>query len=69
MRFPLLARAAAVMGVAVVLVVPLQLVNGKIAERQARAHAVEREFAAETSGPRRLDWSALAHRLRAPAPA
>lgn len=51
MRFPLLARAAAVAGVAVVLLVPLQLVNGKIAERQARSHEVERGFAAETSGP------------------
>jgi inner membrane protein len=60
MRFPLLARAAAVMGVAVVLVVPLQLVNGKIAERQARAHAVEREFAAETSGPQTIVGPLLA---------
>jgi inner membrane protein len=54
MRFPLLARAAAVAGVAVVLLVPLQLVNGKIAERQGRALEVERGFAAETSGPQTI---------------
>ena len=51
MRFPLLARAAAVAGVAVVLLIPLQLANSKIAERQARAQEVERGFAAETGGP------------------
>ncbi len=60
MRFPLLARAAVVAGVAVVLLVPLQLVNGKIAERQARAHAVERSFAAETSGPQTVVGPLLA---------
>jgi inner membrane protein len=60
MRFPLLARAAAVVGVAVVLLVPLHLVNGKIAERQARAHLVERGFAAETSGPQTIVGPLLA---------
>ena len=60
MRFPLLARAAAIVGAAVVLLVPLQLVNGKIAERQARAHGVEREFAAETSGPQTIVGPLLA---------
>lgn len=60
MRFPLLARATAVVGAAVVLLVPLQLVNGKIAERQARAHGVEREFAAETSGPQSIVGPLLA---------
>ena len=60
MRFPLLARAATVTGVAVVLLVPLQLVNGKIAERQARANEVERGFAAETSGPQTVVGPLLA---------
>jgi inner membrane protein len=60
MRFPLLARAAAVAGVAVVLVIPLQLVNGKIAERQARALEVERGFAVETSGPQSIVGPLLA---------
>jgi len=60
MRFPLLTRAAAVLGVAVVLMVPLQLVNGKIAERQSRAHEVEHGFAAETSGPQTVVGPLLA---------
>lgn len=51
MRFPLLARAAMIAGVAIAILAPIQLVNGKIAERQARAFDVERSFAAETSGP------------------
>jgi inner membrane protein len=60
MRFPLLTRAAVVAGVAVLLFVPLQLVNGKISERQARAHEVERGFAAETSGPQAIGGPLLA---------
>jgi len=60
MRLPLFTRAAAVAGVAVVLLVPLQLVNGKIAERQSRANEVERGFAAETSGPQTVVGPLLA---------
>lgn len=60
MRFPLLARAAAIAGVALLILFPLQLVNGKIAERQARAFDVERSFAAETSGPQTLVGPLLA---------
>ncbi|HTO48261.1 MAG TPA: cell envelope integrity protein CreD [Burkholderiales bacterium] len=60
MRFPLLARAGAVAGVAVAILIPLQLVNGKIAERQARAFEVERSFAAETSGPQTIAGPLLA---------
>lgn len=60
MRFPLLARAGVVAGVAIAILVPLQLVNGKIAERQARAFEVERSFAAETSGPQTIAGPLLA---------
>ena len=60
MRFPLLARAGAVAGVAVAILIPLQLVNGKIAERQARAFEVERSFAAETGGPQTIAGPLLA---------
>lgn len=48
MRFGLLARAGVVAGVAVAILIPVQLVNSKIAERQARAFEVEQTFAAET---------------------
>src|SRR5262245_12511252 len=60
MRFPLLARAGAVAGVAIAILIPLQLVNGKIAERQARALEVERSFAAETGGPQTVAGPLLA---------
>ena len=60
MRFPLLARAGAVAGVAIAILIPLQLVNGKITERQARAFDVERSFAAETSGPQTIAGPLLA---------
>ena len=60
MRFPLLARAAVVAGVAVLILFPVQLVNGKIYERQARADAVARGFAAETSGPQTVAGPLLA---------
>jgi inner membrane protein len=51
MRFPLLGRFLAVAAVATTLLLPLQLVRDKIAERRDRADAVHRAFAAETSGP------------------
>lgn len=60
MRFPLLARAGTVAGVALVILVPLHFVNGKIAERHARAAEVERSFAAETSGPQIIAGPLLA---------
>jgi len=60
MRFPLLARAGVIAGVALAILIPVQLVNGKIAERQARALAVERSFAAETSGPQTIVGPLLA---------
>ena len=60
MRFPLLARAGVIAGVALAILVPVQLVNGKIAERQARALEVERSFAAETSGPQTIAGPLLA---------
>ncbi len=60
MRFPLLARAAVVGGVAILILLPLQLVNSKIAERQSRALGVERDFAAETSGPQTVAGPLLA---------
>lgn len=60
MRFPLLARAAVIAGVAILILVPMQLVNGKIEERQSRALEVERSFAAETSGPQTVVGPLLA---------
>ncbi len=60
MRFPLLARAGVIAAVAVAILIPVQLVNGKIAERQARALEVERSFAAETSGPQTIVGPLLA---------
>jgi inner membrane protein len=60
MRFPLLARAGAIAGVALAILIPVQLVNGKIAERQARALEVERSFAAETGGPQTIAGPLLA---------
>ncbi len=60
MRMPLLARTAAIAGVAIAILVPIQLVNGKIAERQSRARDVEQSFAAETSGPQNVAGPLLA---------
>ena len=60
MRFPLLARAAVIAGVAILILLPMHLVNGKIAERQSRASDVERGFAAETSGPQTVVGPLLA---------
>lgn len=60
MRFPLLARAAVVAGVAALILFPVLLVNGKIYERQSRALEVERTFAAETSGPQTVVGPLLA---------
>lgn len=60
MRSPLLLRAAAIAGVAVLILIPIFLIEGKIHERQARAQGVERQFAAETAGPQTLIGPLLA---------
>ena len=54
MKLPLLLRAAAIGAVAVAILVPIQLIRGKVAERQALAESVVSGFAAETSGPQVL---------------
>ena len=51
MKRPLLLRALAIAAVAVLILVPIALITGKISERQARANQVVRQFASETSGP------------------
>ena len=48
---PLLLRFAAIGAVAASILVPIALVEGKIAERRMRAESVLQQFAAETSGP------------------
>ena len=60
MRFPLLARVAAIAMVAVVILVPIKLISEKISERQARAAAVVAQFSAETSGPQLIVGPLLA---------
>jgi inner membrane protein len=49
-RPPLFLRVIAVAGVAIAILVPISLIKDKIAERQARADQVVRQFADETSG-------------------
>jgi inner membrane protein len=51
MRYPLLARMLAIALVAFAILLPISMIGGKIAERQARAQAVVAQFASETSGP------------------
>lgn len=51
MRFPLLLRAAAVVAVAIAILIPIQLIRGKVLERQAAATGVIDQFARETAGP------------------
>ena len=60
MRFPLAGRAAAIVGVAILILLPIKLIDGKIAERHARAQGVERQFAAETSGAQTIVGPVLA---------
>src|SRR6185312_405699 len=50
MRFQILKRMLAIAGVAIAILLPISMIKGKIAERQARAEAVVAQFAAETSG-------------------
>lgn len=51
MRLPMLARALIIGAVAVAILVPIAMIDNKIAERQARAQGVTAQFASETSGP------------------
>jgi inner membrane protein len=51
MRFPLLLRAGLVAAVAVAILLPIRLIEGKVAERARRAEGVLQQFASETSGP------------------
>lgn len=60
MRLPMLARALAIAGVAVAILLPIQMIDSKIAERQARAEGVVNAFAAETSGPQLVAGPLLA---------
>jgi inner membrane protein len=60
MRLPMLARALAIAIVAALILVPIGLIGGKIAERQARAQGVLAQFAAETSGPQLIVGPLLA---------
>jgi inner membrane protein len=50
-RHPLLLRGAAIAAVALSILVPIALIEGKISERRNRAEGVLQQFAAETSGP------------------
>jgi inner membrane protein len=50
MKHPLLVRAAVIAAIAFAILLPLQLIRGKVVERQQRAQGVQAEFAAETSG-------------------
>lgn len=49
MKRPLLIRAILIAAVAVLILFPIALIEGKVSERRARAEGVERQFAAETS--------------------
>jgi inner membrane protein len=64
MRFPILVRFAMVAGIALLLLLPLRLIQDKIAERQSRAAAVQQTFAQETSGPQAIAGPFLALQCR-----
>jgi len=49
MKHPLLVRALATAIIALLLLLPLALIRGKVMERQATAEGVVNGFAAETS--------------------
>jgi inner membrane protein len=57
---PLVGRIALVGGMAVALLLPIAVIQGKIRERQLRADAVEAQFAAETSGTQMIAGPLLA---------
>src|SRR6476659_10813456 len=50
MKIPLLARFAIVGGIALALLAPIALIEGKINERSRLAASVEAQFASETAG-------------------
>jgi inner membrane protein len=60
MTTPLLARFAVVSLIAVALLLPIALIEGKINERRMLATSVENQFAAETSGPQMIAGPFLA---------
>jgi inner membrane protein len=60
MRFALLIRLAVVSAIAAALLVPLNLIQGKIAERRARADSVQTTFAAEMGGSQTIAGPFLA---------
>ncbi|HEX4762827.1 MAG TPA: cell envelope integrity protein CreD [Usitatibacter sp.] len=60
MKIPLLGRIAIVGGIALVLLVPIALIEGKINERRMRAESVEAQFAGETSGAQMVAGPLLA---------
>src|SRR6266702_2012734 len=49
-KAPLLYRALAIAGLAVLILLPISMIGGKISERQARAQGVVAQFATQTSG-------------------
>jgi len=51
MKLPVIGRGLAIAAVAIAILVPIRMIGGKIAERQARAQSVSAQFASETSGP------------------
>ena len=51
MKHPMLARTLLVAAVAVAVLFPITMIEGKISERRARANDVVAQFAQETSGP------------------
>ena len=57
---PLPLRFLAVAAVSAAILVPLELIRHKVAERQARAESVVAQFASETSGPQLLVGPVLA---------
>jgi len=60
MRFQLLLRIALIAAVALAILVPIALIEGKIAERRGRAEEVRAQFAQETSGPQVISGPLLA---------
>ena len=51
MTYPLLARTAIIAGIAAAILLPIDMIRGKVNERRARADEVVAQFAGENSGP------------------
>lgn len=60
MKLLMLARAVIIGLAAVAILLPISMIRGKIAERQARAQGVIAQFASETSGPQLIAGPLLA---------